>query len=167
MENLPPFRDQGRHSPSLLVGIQALIPAYNFTCNATVTRWGLSIEKKGQHRIDLQVWRPLEDLLGSYHLVGANTFNVKPQTGQKLLYLLPDVMDQIQVQPGDVVGLYIENNASVDDDYAIQYVPNVNGVTVHYKQTDQPLDMIQSYTMLPVQFPNIAPVMMVETGELY
>ena len=145
------------------MGIQALVPEYEFTCSGNITQWGLSTEMHGKHRVDLQVWRPMQEE-GAYHLVGTNSFNTQPEMGQKLLYLFPNATNQIQAQPGDVIGFYLEDDARVADDFAIQYKLNATGVTVRYKQEDHPLEIIQAST-LPVQFLNVAPVLLVEIGK--
>ena len=163
VQNLPELRDQGKHSPSLLVGIQALVPAYHFTCSGKIKEWRLSTEKRGQHRVDLQVWRPVEGTLGAYNLVGYNSFNVQPEAGEKLLVLPVNSDDEIEAQPGDVLGFYMENDATITDEYAIQYVSNATGITLQYKGADSPLQNIQPYT-LSVQLPNTAPILAVEVG---
>ena len=101
---------------------------------------------------------------GVYHLVGTNSFNTRPEMGQKLLYLFPNATNQIQAKPGDVVGFYLEDDARVVDDFAIQYKLNATGVSVQYKQEDHPLEIIQAST-LPVQFLNVAPIILVEIGK--
>ena len=163
VENLPEFRDFGKHTPSLLVGIQALVPEYKFTCTGVITKWGLAIKKLGRHRIDLQVWRLKEGIQGAYTLVGTNSFNLQPEMGQRLLYLMPNNGEQIAVQPGDVVGFYLENNPAITDDYSVQYM-DVIGITVHHKPANHSLDTIMAYT-LTEQHSNIAPVLTVEVGK--
>lgn len=163
VDNLPTFEDQGRHSRSLLLGIQALIPKYQFTCKGRVINWGLATEKRGRHRVDLQVWRPVEEADGSYDLIGANSFDVQPEKGQKLILLTPTAAEQIQVQAGDVLGLFIENNLSIGDDYLIQVASNTPGITVHFTETDHPLVRIEQH-LLPVQ-QNVAPVVALEMGK--
>ncbi len=163
MDNLPEFRDQGMHSRTLLLGIQALIPEYHFTCHGRITRWGIATEKRGGHRIDLQVWRPLDQTEGSYALIGANSFTVQPEKGQKLLYLTPNATELINVQPGDVVGLFMEDNVQIDDGYLVQTVPDASGVTVQFVHTDRPLNRIAA-NQLPVRH-SIAPVLTLEMGK--
>ena len=113
--------------------------------------------------MDLQVWRQMQEK-GVYYLIGTNSFNTQPEMGQKLLYLVPNTTNQIQVKPGDVVGFYLENNVTIVDDFAIQYKPNATGVTVQYKQENHPLEIIQAST-LPVQFLNVAPILLAEIGK--
>lgn len=123
IEGLPQFRDQGPRSSALsLDDKQAIIPTYKFSCRGTITQWGVSTEKRGSHLIELQVWR--HTLPNVYHKVGSNRFNQGPKKMQKLMYLTPDPRDQINVEPGDVIGLYVSNDPDIDDNYKIQYEPS-------------------------------------------
>ena len=163
IQNLPKFVDQGEHSPGLLVGIQVLIPTYQFSCYGKVTRWGIATERQGRHSIYLQVWRITNRHYGFpvYSLVGANKFDIEPSKPQILYYISPPTMDQIIVQPGDVIGFYLQNNSSIEDDFTIQYNPHTNNVTVQFVMTDKPLAIIEE-TTLSVQMLKTAPVITVD-----
>ena len=164
IESLPNFIDQGDRSPRLLVGIQALVPAYQFSCHGKVTRWGIATVRQGKNSISLQVWRPTTRH-GSdvYSLVGSNNFDVEPLINQKLLYITPPTMDQITVQPGDMIGLYLQNNVSIEDRFSIQYKPFTNNVTVHYVMADEQLSVIEE-TTLSIQMSNTAPIITADIG---
>lgn len=159
----PTFHDQGGHSPVLLVGIQALVPAYRITCNGTLVRWGISTERRGQHNIHLQVWRPV-DGYRTYSLAGVNTFNVKPTKGKKAFLLTPEPNERIAVQEGDILGFHLENNATISNDFSIEYFTNVTGIDVHYTPIAQPLREIDSNT-LHVTLMNAAPIIRTEIGK--
>lgn len=163
MPLLPEFKDQGPRSPALLVGIQAIVPAYTITCNGTLTRWGVSTEKRGQHDIHLQVWRPSEGYR-AYSLVGVNTFNVKPTKGQKAFLLTPRRRHRIMVQVGDILGFHLENNKTIRDDFSIQYYVNTSGINVHYTQIAQPLQEIH-FNTLHVTLMNASPIIQIEIGK--
>lgn len=162
IQGLPDFADQGNHSPSLLVGIQALVPTYQFRCHGKVTRWGIAIERWGKNSISLQVWRATSRY--GYSLVGTNNFDVEPPKNQKAFYISPPTMDQIIVQPGDIIGFYLQNNATIDDDFSIQYKPYTNNVTVHFVMTDEPLTIIEE-TTLSIQMSKTAPIIAVDIGK--
>ena len=164
MRGLPNFADQGDHSPALLVGIQALVPAYQFSCYGKVTKWGIATERKGKHSINLQVWRPTIRY-GSdvYLLVGTNNFDIEPPMEQKLFYITPPAISQIAVQPGDIIGFHLENNVSIDDNFSIQYKSYTNNVTVHYVMTEEPLTVIEE-TTLSIRLSKTAPVITVDIG---
>ena len=161
MKELPLFKDQGFFSPMLLVGIQALVPAYKLSCTGTLIRWRVATAREGQHNIHLQVWRPGSEP-DSYSKVGSNTFNLKPTSGQRLFTLTPSYKDQIRVQVGDVLGFYLEKNNS--DDFSIQYQARVSGISVLYRQVSGTLQTINHYT-LPVELLNAAPIIQAEIGE--
>ena len=164
IQNLPSFVDQGTHSPSLLVGIQALVPMYQFSCHGKVTRWGIATERQGKHSIGLQVWRATSRY-GSYvySLVGMNKFDVQPSKIQGLYYITPPAMDQITVQPGDMIGFYLQNNVTIEDDFTIQYKPHANNVTLQFVMTDEPLTIIEE-TTLSIQMLKTAPIITVDIG---
>lgn len=166
IHSLPKFTDQGNHSPSLLVGIQALVPAYQFRCYGKVTRWGIATKRMGKHSIDLQVWRATGSRYGSplYSLVGSNNFEVVPPTNQALLYITPPVADQITVHNGDMIGFYLQSNNSIEDNFSIQYKPYTNNVTVHFVMAGEPLTVIED-TTLSVQMSKSAPVITVDIGK--
>lgn len=162
-QNLPNFVDQGEYSPGLLVGIQALVPTYQFSCHGRVTRWGIATERQGKHSIYLQVWRTTErhHEFPAYALIGANKFDIEPPKSRILYYISPPTMDQITVQPGDVIGFYLQNNASIEDDFTIQYNPHANNVTLQFVMSDEPLAVIEE-TTLSVQMLKTAPVITVD-----
>ena len=162
---IPEFIDHGSHSQSLLVGIQALVPSYQFTCHGKVARWSIATQRQGQHNISLQVWRAGSGL-GShaYSLIGANRVEVKPPEDHALVYISPHVEDQITVQPGDVIGFHLQNSISTDEDFSLQYQSHANNVTLHFVTADQPLSIIQE-TTLSIQMSETAPILSVDIGK--
>ena len=165
IHGLPEFVDRGSHSQSLLVGIQVLVPSYEFTCHGKIARWGIATQRSGQHNISLQVWRAASRP-GShaYSLVGANNVEVRPPKDHALVYISPPPEDQITVLPGDVVGFYLQNNITTDDDFSVQYQSHANNATLHFVTTDQPLTVIEE-TTLSIQMSQTAPIMTVDIGK--
>lgn len=94
-----------------------IIPSYRFECCGSVTEWGIRVRLKRKslfnNSLEFQVWRPSPSVntTGCYTLVGSNSFiNIHPTDRTTTVTPLPH--DQIQVQPGDVVGFYITSNSS-------------------------------------------------------
>ena len=73
-------------------------------------------------------------------------------------------MDQITVQAEDMIGFYLQNNISIDDNFAIQYKPYTKNVTVHFVTTEEPLTVIKE-TTLSIQMSKTAPVITVDIGK--
>ena len=64
------------------------------------------------YTLDFQVWRPSPNVstIGCYSLVGNNRFTQVPLSGDLAESLSPTSAEQrIQVQPGDVLGFYVES----------------------------------------------------------
>ncbi len=130
-ENGPPeFTNYGNQFPRLLIHQQAIIPSYKLDCCGNITEWGVDVHPGGQgttdrYTLDLQVWRPsptvtLNDSngIGCYSLVGNNRFTTIPL--QNLVArVTPSPQDYIQFQPGDVLGVYVEEARENDDGVVI------------------------------------------------
>lgn len=96
-------------------GLQAIIPAYRFTCSGRVIQWGACFRPGAnfdRYYVSYQVWR--ERSPGCFYLVGSNS----PQgTGNNDLLTLEERCnvtsippgEQIRVQDGDVVGFYSDH----------------------------------------------------------
>ncbi len=147
-----------------LIGIQALIPAYQFSCNGTLVEWRVATVRKGQHNIELQVWRQ-QDQTQIYHIVGHNTFNVRPKSAHQVVSLIPNSKNLIKVQKGDTIGFYLENNKNITNDFSIQYQPNTHGISVNYRQLSYPARII-NYSTLPVELLGAAPIIHAEIGKI-
>ena len=121
------------------------------------------MEKQGKHSIHLQVWRTTgrHYEFPVYSLVGANKFDIEPPKSRVLYYISPPTLDQITVQPGDIIGFYLQNNASIEDDFTIQYNPHAKNVTLQFVMSDEPLAVIEE-TTLSVQMLKTAPVITVD-----
>ncbi len=112
--------------------IQAIITSYQFNCCGEITEWRAFVEGSGgghfdnqPYTISFQVWRPSSpspvDTDGCYTLHGSNNFpNIPladPDTADRGIVtgvVLPE-SERIEVQPGDVVGFYLESSRSDSD----------------------------------------------------
>ena len=124
-----------------------------------ITEWGVDVRPDGDNHqpdeepytLDLQVWRPsptVDDSTGTgcYSLVGNNRFTSIPLRNLVAL-MIPSPQDYIQFQPGDVLGVYVEE-AREDDDGVV--------VLTSYESYDESTD----FTSDPVVwYASIAPTM--------
>ena len=143
MQNLPGFADQGGINGERLrsdsQGTQAIIPDYSFDCYGNVTQWGAYVERSfNRYTLDFQVWRRSgggQGTTGNYDFVGNNRFSsISPaqRSGGQILRDVP-VEQQIQVRPGDVIGLYLRGEDSNDD--GVELHTNSPDVTVWFTPT--------------------------------
>ena len=102
--------------------------------------------------LDLQVWRPSATVddssangTGCYSLVGNNRFNTI-SLSDSVARVTPSPQDYIQFQPGDVIGIYVEE-ARIDT-YGVVILPSSSG--------DR---RITSFTGELVWYASIAPTM--------
>ena len=120
---LPPFMDyrlSELRSETIPELHQAIIPSYRFTCYGNITEWGVDILPAGGmhdgfYNLDLQVWRPSPTVqtTGCYSLVGINRFTSVPLPNQ-VAEVTPLPQEQIEFQPGDVLGFNLENTGGDD-----------------------------------------------------
>ena len=123
-ENGPPeFFNYGTLSTRVHSHHQAIIPSYKLDCRGNITEWGVDVQMNGDYTLDLQVWRPSPTVndstgTGCYSLVGNNRF-----TDIRLLNRVAIVTsspgDYIQFQPGDVLGVYVEEVSNSKNGVAI------------------------------------------------
>ena len=99
---------------------QVIIPSYRFTCCGNITEWGVDVHPAGGmhdglYNLDLQVWRPSPTVqtTGCYSLVGINRFTSVPLPNQ-VAEVTPLPREQIEFQPGDVLGFNLENTDGDD-----------------------------------------------------
>ena len=151
--NIPVFQDQ-RDNPDQRDRIplepdriQAIIPAYTFTCHGRVVQWGACVERGGggeRYDIDFQVLRrsPVSDPgVDCYSLVGSNFIdNGRPndpphRVDRCIVYDVP-LEEQVLVQPGDVVGFFSDNVNRDDNRDGVQVVESRQDVVVYYRERD-------------------------------
>ena len=102
---------------------QAIISSYKFNCCGNITEWGVDLNPDGfGARFDfiLQVWRPSPtvNVSGCYSLV--NDFISREITvtdsppSKRVARITPLPQEQLQFQPGDVLGFYVESHGQGD-----------------------------------------------------
>ena len=105
---------------------QAIIPSYKFNCCGNITEWGVDLNPDGTRaKFDfiLQVWRPSPtvNVSGCYSLV--DDFSSREITvednpaNERVARVTPSPQDQLQFQPGDVLGFYVESNGDGSSDH--------------------------------------------------
>ncbi len=121
MSNLPPFLDPGGggDAPRIQYRHQVLIPSYQFTCSGVVTQWGAYVEPGGggdnmNYIATFQVWRPDGNGNEVYTMVGENAYPDPITLVADSQILVAATEPLIQVQPGDVVGYYLNSNKESD-----------------------------------------------------
>ena len=170
VDNLPsPFGDRRDDDARSEVPdrdrFQAIVSAYTFQCSGRVTEWRACVQPGGsssfQYYIQFQVWRPNGG--GCYSLVGFNRpvgsdgedgFLSPPGDDSDPLHRcvvlsVTEEDQQIEVQPGDVVGYYVDhdNDDQTDNNAGIQWIEGGNNVVVHYID-DLPRGDIKSHYAL-------------------
>ena len=163
VDSLPQFRDRrgdGGGEPDR-DRFQAIVPAYTFQCTGRVTEWKACVQPGGsaneQYYIQFQVWRPTaNDVEGCYELVDYNIPEAEgflsPPGGSGTLrrcVVLPvRQSQQIEVQPGDVVGYYVDRfeDGEERDNDGIQWIEST-AVTVYYTDDIPRVDIKTQYVL--------------------
>ncbi len=112
-DSLPIFGDPGKVAPRIEVNpIQVIIKSYEFHCCGKVGGWaayvepGGGIQTNGVYSINFQIWRPMGD--NRFVKIGDNSFPSLTLTDFSLIEETPSNSEQLDFQPGDVVGYYLE-----------------------------------------------------------
>ncbi len=162
--------------------IQAIITSYKFDCCGVVTEWRAFVEGSGDdhfkeqpYTISFQVWRPnfppRVNTDGCYTMQGTNHFSPislgDPGTADRgIVTGVPLESERIEVQPGDVVGFYLESRGNSGD--GIQFARDGEDESVWYTNatgviTDSgltcPLPVGKGQTLS--SFTNLAPLITV------
>ena len=159
---------------------QALIPAYKFQCSGKVTEWKACVEPGGkkdeQYYIQFQVWRPMQSS-GCYSLVDYNIPLDNAMVEEREIlesnriieaegYLSPPGDDanplhrcvvmpvrkseQIDVQPGDIIGFYVDRfkkGTEDKEDGGVQWLENDSNVIVYYRENLPKINLKQYYAI--------------------
>ncbi len=185
--DLPNFvRPGGVGQPRFQVNpIQAIIASYRFDCCGVVTEWRAIVHNSGfinfeeqPYTISFQVWRPNSpspmDTDGCYTMQGTNYFPsiplADPDTDDRgIVTGVPLESERIEVQPGDVVGFYLESRENGND--GIQFAEDRRDESVWYATgviTDSgltcPLPVGPGQTLS--SFTNLAPLITATLCEL-
>jgi hypothetical protein len=109
------YRQSNLRSETIPELHQVIIPSYRFTCCGNITEWGVDVHPAGDnhdgvYNLDLQVWRPSPTVqtTGCYSLVRNNRFTSVSLANQ-VAVVTPLPQEQIEFQPGDVLGFNLEN----------------------------------------------------------
>lgn len=97
-----------------------LVPHYQIQCSGRVSEWTAVIDGElHQQIIDLsyQVWRP-DTSNSSYTLVGRNHHQIVYNANEHIYSFHPETDQQIQVETGDIIGLYTYD--PIDKGYGVQ-----------------------------------------------
>ena len=105
---------------------QTIIPSYKFNCCGNITEWGVDLNPDGtsaEFDFILQVWRPAPTVgvSGCYSLVD-NFVSIKitvedNPANERVARVTPSLQDQLEFQPGDVLGFYVESNGDGNSDH--------------------------------------------------
>ena len=172
VDSLPEFGDSGGDRPPTNPGIdrrQAIVPAYTFQCTGRVTEWRACVQPGGmfseQYYIQFQIWRPTANgVEGCYELVDYNIpldstsileaeGFLSPPEGtsgslDRCVVLPVRESQQIEFQPGDVVGYYVDHFKDGYDqtDGGIQWISST-AVTVYYTDDIPRVDIKTQYAL--------------------
>ncbi len=122
--NLPNFGNPG--NTNFIVGvnpIQVIIKSYEFHCCGRVGGWAAYVQPGGGghttevYSINFQIWRPMG--VNTFVKIGENSFPSLTLADNSLIEETPASSDQINFQPGDVVGYYLED--SRDQNGGVQF----------------------------------------------
>ena len=172
LQNTPVYGNKGGGGvPRLENDNLYLIPAYTFSCHGNVTQWKACVERGGEserYTIVFTVYRPSGPALPNcYDLVGSNILADAAPTDSCVTLDVP--VDQVSVQPGDVVGVIPMSNKT---DNGIEIDISVTRVTTWYTPINNliiggvgPCQFRVSDGNLPLSVP-LAPVITAVVGEL-
>lgn len=103
--------------------LRFLITSFHFGCRGNVTEWALFTVNSGAHPIEFQVWRADTFISNTFtlNLVGVNSFPEAKPDSDNLLSLSVPQEQQIQVEPGDILGIStFSGQENSTDDFRIQ-----------------------------------------------
>lgn len=111
LPNLPSFIDPGNDAPLVDYQTQVIVTSYQFNCCGEVTEWGAFVQPGGRldvgmYSIRFQVWRPSGQCFSE---AGQNEFTSVSLNPNSVIRETPLDTKRIRVQPGDVVGFYLNS----------------------------------------------------------
>ena len=101
---------------------QAIVSSYKFNCCGNITAWGVDLNpdtEGGTFDFIFQVWRPSPsvNITGCYSLVDdfiSSSISITPS--EPVARVVPSPQDQLQFEPGDVLGFYVERHGGESSD---------------------------------------------------
>ena len=163
VDGLPAFGDTPDRKRPDRDKFQAIVPAYTFNCSGRVTEWRACVQQGGgdeEYYIQFQVWRSTA-IEECYDLVGYNTplvdedsegFLSPPRESddplRRCVVLPVRESQQIEFQPGDVIGYYVDRfRRGLDEDGGgIQWIEN-DDVVVYYRDNLPREDIKSQYAI--------------------
>ena len=92
-------------------------PGNHIQCRGSISTWELHLNGRSQRSLEITftVWRPLESAAKpiQYTLVGKNVLTVNTSERFESYQLSPDPEDQIDVEPGYVIGFYVNQTEGI------------------------------------------------------
>ena len=133
-----------------------------------MTEWGAFVQPggsldNGEYSIRFQVWRPSGQC---YSTVGQNEFTSVSLNPNSVIRETP--IDRIQVQPGDVIGFYLDSPRRVDrGGRGVQLDANRNQEEVWYGDIGSEGSCAFSVGDITLQSTNLAPILHVVVCKYY
>ena len=115
--------------------VVTVIPSYSVQCEGFVSQWSVVLSGEDQTTFDINflVWRPSGDS-NSLTLVGQNLFSVEYKSGQSVYVLQPQTSDRINVNVGDVIGVYTFYTEDITMQYGIRLMNTQDSIKILHKQ---------------------------------
>ncbi len=170
-DSLPSFGDPGNGAPRIAVNpIQVIIKSYKFQCCGRVGGWAAYVDPGGGknervYSIKFQIWRPMGD--NRFVKIGESSFPLLILATISLIQEVITNSEQLDFQPGDVVGYYLEQDG--DNNGGLQFDSNFNIEELWYATGNSDL---QNDNLLEVgnagdlsMSTNLGPIISISLGE--
>ncbi len=110
---------------------QKIIPDITFTCSGTVSEWIVAAEWKSDDDDlpEVQIWRETATGSGVYTKIHGTTLSVNEENTTEIYHY---TITPIDVQPGDVLGMFEPDNSRLE-----LYYTNRHGPVNYYMSTDR------------------------------
>ena len=136
----------------LLPSFQLLSTNFRLTCSGYVTGWGTLIGGAGEIIIEFQIWR--ENRTDTFEKIGGNRFLFRSQSARSRSVTFGVAEESmINVQEGDVVGLYIGGL----DDSGLIIIDNITASVHVLFNVSEPSSKISVDNSFPGVIENFSP----------
>ncbi len=110
------------------------MPFYKITCNGRISTWEVQINGQGTNSVDISftVWKPNNGSISEYSLVGKNKLHLIDVHNVTTYHLSPELEDQIDVEPGFVIGLHISNTEGPSSGVRTVHVESIEQYMTYY-----------------------------------